>query len=155
MAGRAGRADAPGEVFLQTYDPENYAVEAASRQDYRAFFEEEMRRRRRALYPPYTLIARLLFEADDEKTAQQAAETAMRLMEAFFERRAYLKKYVIALRAMACPIKKIKGKSRWQTTLKIVDQPICQEAVGKMSEIAAAPTAGCLCVCQVNPSSMM
>ncbi len=38
-----------------------------------------------------TLIARLLFEADDEKTAQQAAETAMRLMEAFFERRAYLK----------------------------------------------------------------
>ena len=56
---------------------------------------------------------------------------------------------------MACPIKKIKGKSRWQTTLKIVDQPICQEAVGKMSEIAAAPTAGCLCVCQVNPSSMM
>ena len=155
VAGRAGRADAPGEVFLQTYDPENYAVEAASRQDYRAFFEEEMRRRRRALYPPYTLIARLLFEADDEKTAQQAAETAMRLMEAFFERRAYLKKYVIALRAMACPIKKIKGKSRWQTTLKIVDQPICQEAVGKMSEIAAAPTAGCLCVCQVNPSSMM
>ena len=155
VAGRAGRADAPGEVFLQTYDPENYAVEAASRQDYRAFFEEEMRRRRRALYPPYTLIARLLFEADDEKTAQQAAETAMRLMEAFFERRAYLKKYVIALRAMACPIKKIKGKSRWQTTLKIVDQPICQEAVGKMSEIAAAPTAGCLCVCQINPSSMM
>ena len=155
VAGRAGRADAPGEVFLQTYDPENYAVEAASRQDYRAFFEEEMRRRRRALYPPYTLIARLLFEADDEKTAQQAAETAMRLMEAFFERRAYLKKYVIALRAMACPIKKIKGKSRWQTTLKIVDQPICQEAVGKMSEIAAAPTAGCLCACQINPSSMM
>ena len=114
-----------------------------------------MRRRRRALYPPYTLIARLLFEADDEKIAQQAAETAMRLMEAFFERRAYLKKYVIALRAMACPIKKIKGKSRWQTTLKIVDQPICQEAVGKMSEIAAAPTAGCLCACQINPSSMM
>ena len=66
VAGRAGRADAPGEVFLQTYDPENYAVEAASRQDYRAFFEEEMRRRRRALYPPYTLIARLLFESDSE-----------------------------------------------------------------------------------------
>ena len=100
-------------------------------------------------------VLTLIEKAQESFDQKQAAETAMRLMEAFFERRAYLKKYVIALRAMACPIKKIKGKSRWQTTLKIVDQPICQEAVGKMSEIAAAPTAGCLCVCQINPSSMM
>ena len=85
----------------------------------------------------------------------EAAEAAMRLMEAFFERRTYLKKYVVALRVMACPIQKIKGRSRWQVTLQIVDQPICQEAVGKMCEIAAAPAAGCLCVCQINPSSMM
>lgn len=155
VAGRAGRADAPGEVYLQTYDPENYAIEAASRQDYRAFFEAEMRRRRQALYPPYTLIARLLYEADDEANAQRAAEAAMRLMEAFFERRVYLRKYVIALRVMACPIKRIKGKSRWQVTLKVVDQPICAEAVGKMSEIAAVPPVGCTCICQVNPSNMM
>lgn len=155
VAGRAGRADAPGEVYLQTYDPENYAIEAASRQDYRAFFEAEMRRRRQALYPPYTLIARLLYEADDEANAQCAAEAALRLMEAFFERRTYLRKYVIALRVMACPIKRIKGKSRWQVTLKVVDQPVCAEAVGKMSEIASVPPVGCVCVCQVNPSSMM
>ena len=155
VAGRAGRADAPGEVYLQTYDPENYAIEAASRQDYRAFFEAEMRRRRQALYPPYTLIARLLYEADDEANAQHAAEAALRLMEAFFERRTYLRKYVIALRVMACPIKRIKGKSRWQVTLKVVDQPVCAEAVGKMSEIASVPPVGCACICQVNPSSIM
>ena len=35
------------------------------------------------------------------------------------------------------------------------DQPVCQEAVGKMSEIAQAPLEGIACVCQVNPSSMM
>ena len=155
VAGRAGRAEHPGEVFLQTYDPENYAIAAASRQDYRAFYEEEMLRRRRALYPPYTLLARLLYEADREEDAQAAAEAAMRQMEAFFERRTYLRKYVIALRVMACPVKMIRGKSRWQVTLKIVDQPVCQEAVGKMSEIARAPLEACACVCQVNPSSMM
>ena len=155
VAGRAGRAEHPGEVFLQTYDPEHYAIGAASRQDYRAFFEEEMLRRRRALYPPYTLLARLLYEADREEDAQAAAGAAMRQMEAFFERRAYLRKYVIALRVMACPVKMIRGKSRWQVTLKIVDQPICQEAVGKMSEIARTPLEGCACICQVNPSSMM
>ena len=155
VAGRAGRADFPGEVYLQTYDPEHYAIDAASRQDYRAFYTQEMHRRKRALYPPYTLIARLLYEAKREEDAQRAAEAAMRQMEAFLERRSYLRKYVIALRVMACPVKMIKGKSRWQVTLKIVDQPVCQEAVGKMSEIAQAPLENAACVCQVNPGSMM
>ena len=155
VAGRAGRAEYPGEVYLQTYDPDNYAIEAASRQDYRSFYAQEMLRRKRALYPPYTLIARLLYEAKREDDARQAAEAAMRQMEAFLERRSYLRKYVVALRVMACPVKMIRGLARWQVTLKIVDQPVCQEAVGKMSEIALAPLEGCACVCQVNPSSMM
>ena len=155
VAGRAGRADTPGEVYLQTYDPEHYAIETAARQDYRAFYEQEMHRRKRALYPPYTLIARLLYEADREEEASRCAQSAMRQMEAFFERRAYLRKYVVSMRVMACPVKRIKGKTRWQVALKIVDKPICQEAVGKMSEIAQMPLENCACVCQVNPSSMM
>jgi len=155
VAGRAGRADTPGEVFLQTYDPEHFAVETASRQDYRAFYEAEMMRRKRALYPPYTLIARLLFEADNEADAQGEAEAAMRMLEAFLERRGYLKKYVVSLRVMACPVKRLKGKERWQVALKAVDKPVCQELIGKMSEIAGMPLERCRCVCQVNPSSMM
>ena len=155
VAGRAGRAEYPGEVILQTYDPEHYAIEAASRQDYRAFYMEEMQRRKKALYPPYTLIARILIESEKEELAQAAAQSAMRQMEAFLERRAYLRKFIAALRVMPCPVARIKGKSRWQVTLKIVDKPICQEAVGKMSEIAQAPVEGCQCICQVNPSSMM
>ena len=155
VAGRAGRAQAPGEVFLQTYDPEHYAIVTAARQDYRAFYEEEMHRRKRALYPPYTLIARLLYEAEREEDASSAANSAMRQMEAFFERRAYLRKYVVSLRVMPCPVKKIKGRIRWQVALKIVDKAVCREAVGKMSEIALMPLERCQCVCQVNPSSMM
>ena len=107
------------------------------------------------LYPPYTLLARLLYEAEDEALSAGAAQSAMRQMEAFLERRAYLQKYVKALRVMPCPVARIKGKARWQVTLKIVDLPVCQEAVGKMSEIAQAPLERCACVCQVNPSSMM
>jgi len=155
VAGRAGRADTPGEVFLQTYDPEHFAIETASRQDYRAFYEAEMFRRRRALYPPYTLIARLLYEADREEDAQRAAESANRQLEAFLERRGYLQKYVVSLRVMACPVKRLKGKNRWQVALKAVDKPVCQELIGKMSEIAGVPQESVRCVCQVNPSSMM
>ncbi len=155
VAGRAGRADCPGEVYLQTYDPENYAVQAASRQDYRAFFEEEMFRRKRALYPPYTRIVRLLFETDREEEADAEAESALRQMKAFFERRSYLRKLIVSMRAMPCPVRRIRGKTRAQVILKIVDRPICQEAVGKMTEIAQQPRTSGACICQVNPSSML
>ena len=101
------------------------------------------------------ILSALLLIVYNNITEQRAAEAAMRQMEALFERRSYLRKYVIALRVMACPVKMIRGLYRWQVTLKIVDQPVCQEAVGKMSEIAQAPLEGIVCVCQVNPSSMM
>ena len=56
---------------------------------------------------------------------------------------------------MPCPVKRLKGKIRWQVAIKAVDKSVCQELVGKMSEIAQAPLESCRCVCQVNPSSMM
>lgn len=51
-AGRAGRADKPGEVVIQTYQPMHYAVQAAARQDMPAFFREEIAFRRLMNYPP-------------------------------------------------------------------------------------------------------
>ena len=58
VAGRAGRGLEPGEVVIQTYQPEHYAVRAAAKQDYRAFFNEEFERRKAGLYPPFTMMAR-------------------------------------------------------------------------------------------------
>lgn len=51
-AGRAGRGERPGEVLIQTYDPENYSIRAAASQDYRSFFRQEILFRRAAGYPP-------------------------------------------------------------------------------------------------------
>ena len=51
-SGRAGRGSLPGEVVIQTYMPEHYAVEAASRQDYEGFYREEIAFRRLMHYPP-------------------------------------------------------------------------------------------------------
>ena len=51
-SGRAGRGNVPGEVILQTYMPEHYAVEAAAAQDYERFYREEMAFRRLMHYPP-------------------------------------------------------------------------------------------------------
>ncbi|MEG0766757.1 MAG: primosomal protein N', partial [Clostridia bacterium] len=64
VAGRAGRAQWPGRVIVQTYDPSHYSIQTAAAQDYRAFYEQEFQRRRRSLYPPFTHMVRLLFEGE-------------------------------------------------------------------------------------------
>lgn len=55
-AGRSGRSDAKGEVVLQVFDPEHYAVKAAAAQNYELFFQQEMRYRHAAQEPPYTYL---------------------------------------------------------------------------------------------------
>ena len=51
-AGRAGRGHRPGEVVIQTYQPEHYSIETASRQDYQSFYEQEIAFRSLMNYPP-------------------------------------------------------------------------------------------------------
>lgn len=51
-AGRAGRGKRPGEVVIQTYQPEHYSVVTAANQDYKAFFEQEILFRKMLRYPP-------------------------------------------------------------------------------------------------------
>ena len=51
-AGRAGRGELPGEVVIQTYTPQHFAIETAKRQDYEAFYEQEIAYRKLLHYPP-------------------------------------------------------------------------------------------------------
>ncbi len=53
VAGRAGRADKEGEVLIQTYNPEHYAIQLAQTQDYERFYGYEMNMRHAGNYPPY------------------------------------------------------------------------------------------------------
>lgn len=64
-AGRAGRGDAKGEVVIQTYQPEHYAILAAAKQDYEGFFDMEMSYRKIMNYPPvYNMMVILLTGPD-------------------------------------------------------------------------------------------
>ena len=69
-AGRAGRGEVPGSVVIQTYQPENYAVQYASRQDYEGFFEEEMRYRSLLMYPPAAHMLCVQIQSRDEDKAE-------------------------------------------------------------------------------------
>ena len=72
-AGRAGRHGARGAVIVQTYNPEHYAVRAALRQDYEAFYAREIELRRELFYPPYSRLVKLLFRDPQRARAWNTA----------------------------------------------------------------------------------
>lgn len=59
VSGRAGRADKLGRVYIQTYNPDNYAIELAAKQDYEQFYRREMFYRHQAGYPPYYFLIKI------------------------------------------------------------------------------------------------
>ena len=83
VAGRAGRGDRPGRVFIQTYHPHHYALKHAVAQDYAGFYNEEIRHRRNHQYPPFVALALLLTRHKDANRAYELAQqTKKALVEA-------------------------------------------------------------------------
>lgn len=78
-SGRAGRGDKPGEVVIQTYQPDNYAVVAAAGDDYDSFYQKELGYRSLMRYPPVGHI--LLIQISDER-AEAAAQSALEVANA-------------------------------------------------------------------------
>ncbi len=76
-AGRAGRSSLAGEVVIQTYQPEHYAIVHAANQDYRGFFEEEISYRDMIMYPPAAhMMAVLILSGEESTGAQHSKELA-------------------------------------------------------------------------------
>jgi primosomal protein N' (replication factor Y) len=74
VAGRAGRADLPGEVILQSHLPDHYALQLACAQDYDTFFEREMEFRRTMAYPPAAALVNLVLRSRDSREGAEAAD---------------------------------------------------------------------------------
>jgi primosomal protein N' (replication factor Y) len=74
VAGRAGRGDVEGEVFVQTYTPFHPAIQCARRHDYESFFEQEIEFRRQLSYPPLGRIALLTLKGRNEEKVKFSAE---------------------------------------------------------------------------------
>ncbi len=80
VAGRAGRSWLGGRVVLQTYQPENYAIRAASNHDYEAFYSQEIVYRQTLQYPPFKRLVRFQFRAASDAQAQHEAERAAAIL---------------------------------------------------------------------------
>lgn len=73
-AGRAGRGSLKGDVVIQTYAPEHYAIKAAAKQDYQAFYEEEKAYRSLLGYPPFCHMLAVFMECDGYETLCRLSE---------------------------------------------------------------------------------
>ncbi len=72
-AGRAGRGKKPGEVVIQTYQPQHHSIRFAAAQDYRGFYEEEMQYRRLMGYPPAAHMLAVLVLSQEEEAGMKLA----------------------------------------------------------------------------------
>lgn len=70
VAGRAGRADLPGEVILQTLMPHHPLVQSIQRQDYQSFYNEEIVSRKNYFYPPFSRVVKCLFSGENAKETE-------------------------------------------------------------------------------------
>lgn len=81
-AGRAGRKKVQGEVVLQTYHPEHYAIRHARMHDYRGFYDEEIQYRQALGYPPFAELMRMtFFDTVYEQAFNHAERCVERLQE--------------------------------------------------------------------------
>ncbi|QHW34399.1 primosomal protein N' [Paenibacillus rhizovicinus] len=125
VAGRAGRHELPGEVIVQTYNPEHYAITSAQHHDYSAFVQEELKHRRFMAYPPFCRL--ILVTLSHEQLAlliSEGEKLASTLRD--LARAAGIKssddgdgsRFIDILGPVASPIPRMKDRYRFQCMIK-------------------------------------
>jgi primosomal protein N' (replication factor Y) len=130
VAGRAGRGEIPGEVFVQTYTPFHPAIQFARHHDVSGFQEQELEYRRAHGYPPFKRAILVSFSGPSEaQAAASIRHVAARLRELW-------KKRVEVSEPGAAPIARVEGKFRFQLFLLVDKVP---ELMGDLKREVLAP----------------
>jgi primosomal protein N' (replication factor Y) len=116
VAGRAGRGAIWGKVIIQTYAPEHYAVQAASKHDYALFYEKEIAYRHQLHNPPFTNLVWLVFSHTNDALCQREAERMRRLI--IEEKDAKGMAALSIIGPAPSFIHKRRGRFRWQLILR-------------------------------------
>jgi primosomal protein N' (replication factor Y) len=102
-------------VIFQTYQPDHYAIDAASRYDYEGFAATELEARRANAYPPYTRLARLMYSHTNPKSAREEAQRIARVLG---KRRAEVGSDVQVVGPSPAYVPRLRGRYRWQMMLR-------------------------------------
>lgn len=127
VAGRAGRSDKEGEVVIQTFNPEHYAIQYTKRYDYLGFYNKEMSIRRELKYPPYYYICYVKISGKDNKYIY---EESLKITKLFHNKLINM----IILGPSPCTIFKLNNIYRYGIILKYKSDEVLREVLNKVIE---------------------
>lgn len=110
VAGRTGRGDRVGRVFVQTCCPDEPVIKLAAQHDYFTFAEMELKHRKERSAPPFTALARVIVRSPSE---QQAHQEAANLADRFRAEIASLSLPIKLIGPAPCPITRLRGQHRF------------------------------------------
>ncbi|MDZ4798805.1 MAG: primosomal protein N' [Bryobacteraceae bacterium] len=149
VAGRAGRGELPGQVLVQTINPDHYAIEYAAQQDFDGFYNREIQFRKAMRYPPFAALANVLLRSvKQEDAVRMAAEIAHLLIPPPENTR--------VLGPAEAPVPKLKSEFRQQLLIKAASRKTLNETLNLLrrygQEHKWGPTA---LVIDVDPLSLL
>ncbi|MBQ9032929.1 MAG: primosomal protein N' [Parasporobacterium sp.] len=131
-SGRAGRGARQGNVIIQTYSPENYAVQMGASQDYPQFYEHEMSYRKLLGYPPSMNMLGIFAASKDERLLQESMEQISRMVDQKIREGLN----VIRIGPSAAPIARIQDQYRKILYIKAPDYADLTRIKDLMEEMA-------------------
>jgi len=116
VAGRAGRGASGGQVIIQTYSPDHYAIQAAAKHDYASFYEQEIAYRQQLHNPPFKQLASLVYSHTSDALCQKEATRVEKLLIEERDARGIADLTIIG--PAPAFIHRLRGRFRWQLILR-------------------------------------
>ena len=143
VAGRAGRAELPGEVIIQAHDVESPLLASVMRGDFAAFSEVELAGRRECSLPPYCHLAVIVFSSTDLKLVGDWATMYARSLQSFASKsnNQTIKRSgnFLVGDAGPCALEKAEGRYRWQIVLRAASVATMTRAWRWISSVRPVP----------------
>ena len=133
VAGRAGRADKKGEVLIQTFNPDYYAIRLAQAHDYEGFYQLEMDFRRKLNYPPYFYTVQLVISHQDEDQVVKKSYEIMALLKANLSEKARV------LGPIPKPIARTHNLYHYQLLIKYRFETNLEQALNQVLDLTQVP----------------
>jgi primosomal protein N' (replication factor Y) len=136
VAGRSGRGDRQGEVIIQSYFPDHYTFQLASRQRFEDFYDHEARYRKALFYPPFTTLAAIMVMDRDPGKAAQLARRVGTFLDSIRP------PAVRILGPAPAPLERIKRVHRHQLLLKSGSRSALHRMLGQFRTFLEAEKIG-------------